>query len=570
MSSKVLSYVSVESVPQTSATAAFPDPSPGISDFDVLLLISRTKSSSVYLVRDKATQKLYALKQAPKKAQAADVEQEQYILKSIAGLQDAPESLLSLVASWSDSEYFYVLTSWCAGKDLSSLLTSGRCFSGNRTKEYMVQLVVAVQALHNLKVVHRDIKPANVFVTQDGNVVLGDVGLAKCFGSSFTNGFTEPAEILFDVDPNASAGSFLKPTEDDMSCTTGERCGTLHWMSPAQYDGTPYSFDADVWSLGVLMFQMSTGKLPFGENTTTSAELRAAYAKDPIAFKSEYGLAADAQDLISGMLVKDANVRMTLDEVKAHPYFLGVDWTMAGRHRGPTPWAPPAAFVPKDAPRRTLIQTGVAHEGLDSFAFVKPGFYKEPNAFKALAAKVVRVFSAKTKPKATPIEAPQEKTETLFGVGSRARKVKSSSVSTCAPPVVKPLVSKIRLLFRRDRSATPCAPVLARSEPDTQGCVMICCRAHSNFPAPRKRTLIGRIRQLIGWRRAPRPAVLPNGDVLMPNGIVKGKVEGDIGRSSSDGSALAKWFRARFCVKNSKPKSKYVDLGMVSADSLYW
>ncbi|KAJ7778524.1 kinase-like domain-containing protein, partial [Mycena metata] len=278
-------------------------------DLDVLLLIGRTKSSSVYLVRDKATQKLYALKQAPKKAQAADVEQEQYILKSIAGLQDAPESLLSLVASWSDSEYFYVLTSWCAGKDLSSLLTGGRFFSGDRTKEYMVQLVVAVQALHDLKVVHRDIKPANVFVTQDGNVVLGDFGLAKCFASSLTNDSKEPTEVSFD---------------DDMSCMTRERCGTLHWMSPAQYDGTPYSFNADVWSLGILMFQMSTGKLPFGENTTTSAELRVAYAKDPIAFKSEYGLTADAQDLISGMLVKDANVRMTLDEVKAHPHFLGV------------------------------------------------------------------------------------------------------------------------------------------------------------------------------------------------------------------------------------------------------
>ncbi|KAJ7041181.1 kinase-like domain-containing protein, partial [Mycena alexandri] len=407
MSSNVLSCVSVESVSQTSATsAAFPDLSPCLTDFDTLLLIGRTKSSSVYLVRAKATQKLYALKQAQKKAQAADLEQEQYILKSIAGLQDAPESLLSLVASWSDSEYFYVLTSWCAGKDLSSLLTNGQCFSAERTKEHMVQLIVAVQALHDLKVVHRDIKPANVFLTQDGNVVLGDFGFAKCFASTPTNGYKEPTEVSFDVDPNASTGSFLKPTEDDVSCTTRERCGTLHWMSPAQYAGTPYSFDADIWSLGVLMFQMSTGKLPFGEKTTTSAELRAAYAKDPIAFKSEYGIAADAQDLISGMLVKDANIRMTLEEVKAHPYFLGVDWTMAGRHRGSTPWAPPAAFVPKDPPRKTLIQTGVAHgPGMDSFAFVKPGFYKKPNAFKVFAAKVVCVFSGGAKSKATTAEA---------------------------------------------------------------------------------------------------------------------------------------------------------------------
>ncbi|KAJ7147317.1 kinase-like domain-containing protein, partial [Mycena filopes] len=343
-------------------------------DFDVLHLIGRGKTSTVYLVRDKTTGKLYALKQAPKKAQAADIEQEQNLLKSIADLPDSPKSLLSLVASWSDSEYFYLLTPWCAGKDLSSLLTSGRFFSAERTRAYMVQLVLAVQTLHDMKVIHRDIKPANIFLTQDGNVILGDFGFAKHFATSLTTGFQEPTEVSFDVDPNASAGSFFKPTEDDESCTTREHCGTLHWMSPAQIAGTPYSFDADVFALGVVMHQMSTGRLPF-PYATTPEELRAAYAQDLVTFRGEDGLDASAKDLITGMLARDVGVRLTLAEVKEHPYFHGVDWSTAKQHGGPTPWAPPAAFVPKEPPRRQIIKSGVAREsGVDSFSFVAPGF----------------------------------------------------------------------------------------------------------------------------------------------------------------------------------------------------
>ncbi|KAJ7160801.1 kinase-like protein [Mycena filopes] len=295
---------SVLNVSCSPSAVALASPSPSLKDFDILHLIGRGRTSTVYLVRDKATGKLYALKQAHKKAQAADIKQEQNLLKSIADLPDAPKSLLSLVASWSDSEYFYLLTPWCAGKDISSLLTSGRFFSLDRTKAYMVQLVLAAQTLHDMKIIHRDIKPANIFLTQDGNVILGDLGFAKHFATSLTNGYQEP-------------------TEDDDSCTTRERCGTLHWMSPAQIAGTPYSFDADVFALGVVMHQMTTGRLPF-PYATTPDELRAAYAQDLVTFRGEDELDANAQDLITGMLARDSHERLTLAEVKEHPYFYGV------------------------------------------------------------------------------------------------------------------------------------------------------------------------------------------------------------------------------------------------------
>ncbi|KAJ6554534.1 hypothetical protein B0H19DRAFT_1262874 [Mycena capillaripes] len=86
------------------------------------------------------------------------------------------------------------------------------------------------------------------------------------------------------------------------------------------------------------MFRTLTGRLPFGEEGSP-AQLREAYANDP--------------DLIWGMLHKDPRARLTIDEVKAHVYFQGIDWSVAARHADPAPWAPLEAYVPKN-PRAFL------------------------------------------------------------------------------------------------------------------------------------------------------------------------------------------------------------------------
>ncbi|KAJ6463380.1 kinase-like domain-containing protein [Mycena sanguinolenta] len=378
---------------------------PSLEDFHQLLLIGRGATCPVYLVHEESTGQFYALKQMSKSDQAADIEQEQSILKTITTLPDAPRSLLSLVASWADKDHFYILTPWYEGKDLSTTLVNGTKFALDRVKNCVAQLLLAVELLYSLNVIHRDLKPANIFLTKEGNVVLGDFGFSKRFRTTFMNGAEEPT-----VDPDATSGSFLVPTFEDLTCTTSDSTGILHWMSPAQHAGTEYSFDADMWALGLLMFRMLTGRLPFnGDDANDVDTIQVTYATEEVEFRPEDGVDPCAQDLIRGLLNKDPHQRTTLAEAKTHLYFNGINWTVAARHTGPATWAPRKPYVP-EGPHKTLLTMDALYQnGQDDFpgfVFVKPGFFDPPPGHvKAFVLKVDRALGCRGKKEKTKVHA---------------------------------------------------------------------------------------------------------------------------------------------------------------------
>ncbi|KAJ7639545.1 kinase-like domain-containing protein [Roridomyces roridus] len=183
---------------------------------------------------------------------------ERNVLKTIARLPNSPRTLLPLVASWNDYKSSSIVTPWCAGKDLSSLLVDGKTLYGAEcgwSKILYGSIVTAVEALHGLKIVHR----------AEGNVVLGDFGLARSCEGLEMFGDNEPEHVSFDVDPEASSRSFLQPIH---------RCGIPSWMTPAQQAGAPYSLDADLLVLGALMYKISAGRMPYDRNSSSSPRRR--------------------------------------------------------------------------------------------------------------------------------------------------------------------------------------------------------------------------------------------------------------------------------------------------------
>ena len=145
------------------------------------------------------------------------------------------------------------------GQPLDKLIPEGG-MPVERILEIATALAEALAAAHDKGIVHRDLKPGNVMVTADGRVKVLDFGLARMSGA--------PAE--------PSGGSEL-PTE--MRTREGVVMGTVPYMSPEQVSGRPLDHRTDVFSLGVLLYEMASGRRPFRGGS--SAELATAILRDP-------------------------------------------------------------------------------------------------------------------------------------------------------------------------------------------------------------------------------------------------------------------------------------------------
>jgi serine/threonine protein kinase len=138
------------------------------------------------------------------------------------------------------------------GQTLKDLLKSGNALSVSQTLALSTQLLGALAFAHSKGIVHRDIKPGNIFISSQGQVKLLDFGLAK---NNFMQDepFDWPAETM----SNLAAAKTI----------TGSILGTVAYMSPEQAQGLPVDARTDLFSFGLVLYEMATGHPAFsGEN----------------------------------------------------------------------------------------------------------------------------------------------------------------------------------------------------------------------------------------------------------------------------------------------------------------
>jgi serine/threonine protein kinase/Tfp pilus assembly protein PilF len=143
------------------------------------------------------------------------------------------------------------------GKGLDEIVT-GDGLSSERMLEIAQPLIRALMAAHERGITHRDLKPANIMVTHDGTVKILDFGLAKLHAA--------PDSDIHDDLPTQALTQI------------GTVVGTIPYMSPEQVQGKPVDHRTDLFSLGVILYEMATGHRPFGGET--SADVASAILRD--------------------------------------------------------------------------------------------------------------------------------------------------------------------------------------------------------------------------------------------------------------------------------------------------
>ncbi len=197
-------------------------------------------------------------------------------------------NILQIFEFGEDEDVTYAVMEILEGETLQERMGRGR-LQWREVVKFGAAIAEGVAAAHGEGIIHRDLKPGNVFLTADGRVKVLDFGLAK-----IDEGPIEELETMTSPPPETAVGTML---------------GTVEYMAPEQVRGEKLDERADLFSLGVVLYEMATGKRPF-EGATSGAILGSILSREPAAASSiNPDLPGELGRIIDRLLQKERSSR---------------------------------------------------------------------------------------------------------------------------------------------------------------------------------------------------------------------------------------------------------------------
>src|SRR5438876_3134638 len=262
-----------------------------IARYRVGRLIGAGGMGEVYLAEDEVLQRKVALKLLPARftQDQERVRRFQREARAVSALNH-PNILTIYEIGHADSVH-YIATEYIEGQTLREVMASRRLTIAE-VIDIATGVANALAAAHDAGIVHRDIKPENIMLRPDGYVKVLDFGIAKLAESAFAEATADGAGSMTLAD--TSLGSIL---------------GTVRYMSPEQARGAPVDKGTDIWSLGVVLYEMLTGHAPFAGDTPGET-MSSILEKEPPPLTSYVAhTPAELQQIISKTLRKDREER---------------------------------------------------------------------------------------------------------------------------------------------------------------------------------------------------------------------------------------------------------------------
>jgi len=244
----------------------------------------------VYEAQDLTLGRKVALKFLPAELARNQAALDRFLLEARAASALSHPNICTIYAVETDAGQSFISMELLEGQSLDRKLNAGP-LALDRLLDISIQLADAMDAAHAKGIVHRDIKPANIFLTQRGQVKVLDFGLAK---------LTQAAEMAMDTVASSSPMHLTSP---------GSTVGTISYMSPEQARGEDLDARSDLFSVGTVIYEMSTGHLPFSGNTSALV-FNAILERDPVPVTQiNPALPARLQEIIERLLEKDRDLR---------------------------------------------------------------------------------------------------------------------------------------------------------------------------------------------------------------------------------------------------------------------